>query len=115
MLSQRVAKAYVLIALGLDTEAMRNEMGSAAELFAAGLDVLGRRPDNTPEIQRELEELSLQWEWLWNAIAMDGAVSYRLIVAEAAEALLQIAERLTKLYERTAIHGAAAHLRKAPS
>jgi hypothetical protein len=102
MLSQRVAKAYVLIALGLDTEQIRDELRGAARLFDAGLELLGARPETSPEIRREIEELSLQWEWLRNAIAIDGAVSYGLIVAESAEAILEIAERITTLYERAA-------------
>jgi PilJ/NarX-like methyl-accepting chemotaxis transducer len=114
MLSQRVAKAYVLIALGIDIDAMRGELARAAELFVSGLDTLGKRPENTLEIRRELQELNLQWEWLSNAIAMDSGASYSVIVAEAAEAILQIAERLTQLYERADIRGDVARLRKEP-
>jgi Type IV pili methyl-accepting chemotaxis transducer N-term len=114
MLSQRVAKAYVLIALGIDTDAMRGELARAQALFVSGLDTLGKVPDNTVEIRRELQELNLQWEWLSNAIALDSGVSYNVIVAEAAEAILQIAERLTQLYERSAVRGDIASVRKEP-
>jgi nitrate/nitrite-specific signal transduction histidine kinase len=114
MLSQRVAKAYVLIALGIDTDAIRKELARAAELSASGLDALGKLPDNTLEVRRELQELNLQWEWLWNAIALDSGVSYNVIVAEAAEAILQIAERLTRLYERVGPVGDVARVRKEP-
>jgi hypothetical protein len=60
------------------------------------------RPENTDQIRSELQNLALQWEWLQTAVSNEGAVSYRLIVAEASEAILTAANRITRLYDQIA-------------
>jgi nitrate/nitrite-specific signal transduction histidine kinase len=107
MLSQRMAKAYMLRALGHDSPALRRDMQSAADEFAAALATLKSNPDNTSEIRNELDDLALQWEWFRNA-ALDHSSSFHLIVAESGEAILQVADRLTALYRDLARRGPAA-------
>jgi len=102
MLSQRVAKAYMLRSWGIDSAALREEMGAAANEFNGALATLMARPENTEEIRGELQDLALQWEWLQSAVSNEGATSYRLIVAEASEAILASADRITRLYDRIA-------------
>ena len=48
------------------------------------------------------QDLALQWEWLETAVSGEGATSYRLIVAEASEAILASADRITRLYDEIA-------------
>lgn len=99
MLSQRIAKSYLLISWGDGSDLTREELDTAVAEFSRALVSLGQRSENTAAIQRELEEMGQQWEWLQSALASDGASSYRLIVAEAAEAILGVADRVARLYE----------------
>lgn len=100
MLSQRLAKAYMLNSWGVDSSALRSELEAASHEFSGGLSALLARPENTSEIRLELEEVALQWEWLHTAIAAEGAVSYRLVVAESADSILAATDRVTGLYQQ---------------
>lgn len=100
MLSQRLAKYYLLRAWGLESPAVSREIGSARTEFDGALATLRSAPDNTAEIRRELDAVALQWEWFQNALALEGAASYGLIVVNAAEAILNSMEVVTGLYER---------------
>ena len=104
MLSQRLAKAYMLSSWGVDSSSMRAEMDAASQEFSSALDALRARPENTSEIRAELEEVALQWEWLHAAIAVEGAVSYRLVVAESADSILAATDRVTGLYQQLGRH-----------
>ncbi len=98
MLSQRMAKDYMVRILGHDSPALRARMQGAADEFAAALDQLKANPANTAELRRELQDLELQWEWFGSA-ALDHSASFHLIVAEASEAILELAERITAMYQ----------------
>ena len=100
MLSQRLTKAYLLISWGEDSGAMWEELDSTVNEFNGALTSLKSREENTEEIIRELDDMTLQWEWLQTALQTEGASNYRLIVAEASESILQSADRLAGLYER---------------
>ncbi|MCK9285161.1 MAG: type IV pili methyl-accepting chemotaxis transducer N-terminal domain-containing protein [Rhodocyclaceae bacterium] len=104
MLSQRLAKAYMLRVWGDPSPAVARDMASATREFVAALEELRRYGGNSADIRSEIEELSLQWEWLAAAIATEGTGTYPLIVAEASEAILASADRLTTLYERLDTH-----------
>ncbi|MFN0316767.1 MAG: type IV pili methyl-accepting chemotaxis transducer N-terminal domain-containing protein, partial [Burkholderiales bacterium] len=77
MLSQRLAKAYMLRSWGVESAAVREEMDAAANEFNAALALLMGRPENTGPINSELHDLALQWEWLQTAVASEGAATYR--------------------------------------
>lgn len=98
MLSQRIVKAYLLLSWGDKSELTREELEASVNEFTGGLDKLRGRSENSPETRLELEEMAQHWEWLKAALAAEGATSYRLVVAEAGEAILQSADRLTRLY-----------------
>lgn len=100
MLSQKMTKAYLLISWDDASETTREELDTAVNEFSGALAVLRGRSENTSAIQLELDDMALQWEWLQAAMASDGASSYRLIVAEASESILQSADRLTRLYQQ---------------
>jgi hypothetical protein len=104
MLSQKMTKAYLLISWDDASEATQEELDTAVHEFSGALAVLKGRSENTPAIERELDDMTLQWEWLQAAMASDGASSYRLIVAEASESILQSADRLTLLYQQLSQH-----------
>jgi hypothetical protein len=100
MLSQRLAKAYMLRSWGADSAPVRDEIALVSREFPAGLEALMALGETTPEIRLELEEIALQWEWLQAAISAEGALSFRLVVAEAADSILDASDRVTRLYEQ---------------
>ena len=97
MLSQRIAKNYLLRSWGM--ESVRQELESATKDFSAGLAKLRASTGNSADIQLELDEVAQQWEWLQASMSVDGAGYYRLIVAESADAILEATDRITHLYE----------------
>jgi len=101
MLSQRLVKAYMLHSWGIESRENRREMEAATREFGEGLAALAALPGNTAEMRAELEEIALQWEWLQAALAAEGAMSYRLVVAEAGDSILIAADRLARLYEHS--------------
>ncbi len=100
MLSQRLAKYYLARGWGIASHSAARELGSAHVEFDGALATLRTAPENTAEIQKELEAVALQWEWFKNALALEGAASYGIIVANASEAILNSMELVTALYEK---------------
>lgn len=99
MLSQRIANHYLLRSWGVESSAVVETLAISVRDFSAGLAKLRERKDNTAELQRELEEVTQQWEWLLAALSVEGAGAYRLIVTESADAILEATDRITRLYE----------------
>lgn len=100
MLSQRLAKYYLLRAWGMESAAVSKEIGSARIEFDGALAALRSAPENTAEIKKELDAVGLQWEWFQNALGLQGAASYGLIVVNASEAILNSMEVITGMYEK---------------
>lgn len=107
MLSQRLIKAYMLRAWGVDIPNLPIEMAIAADEFSAGLVVLQQAPGNRSEAVRELASITSQWEWLQSALVSEESFSARALIAEHSEALLSILENLTESYSRVAAPAAA--------
>jgi len=63
MLSQRLAKLYMLMAWGFDTPVVQDQMDSARNEFSGALATLRSAPESTGQVQDELESVALQWEW----------------------------------------------------
>ena len=103
MLSQRLAKYYLLRAWGVDSSSMRREMDSARTEFDGALAILRSAPENTVEIRKELDAVAVQWEWFQSALGLGGAASYGLIVVHASDAILNGMELVTEMYEGLAI------------
>lgn len=99
MVSQRLAKLYMLRAWGVELPGLDAEMASAQTEFAAALGRLMRAPGNSAEIDRELYAIAVQWEWFRSALSLDGVASYSLVVADASESILRSLERIVGLYE----------------
>jgi nitrate/nitrite-specific signal transduction histidine kinase len=102
MLSQRLAKAYMLFAWGVGGDEVQRELKQTAQELSDGLEGLLAAPENTPEIRAKLEELQLQWTWLKTAVDTEGALSYRLIVTEASEEMLVLSQQLVAQYQQLA-------------
>jgi hypothetical protein len=99
MLSQRIANNYLLRSWGVESSAVVETLAVSVSDFSAGLAKLRERKGNSAELQRELEEVTQQWEWLQAALSVEGAGAYRLIVTESADAILEATDRITRLYE----------------
>ena len=78
------------------------EMAAARNEFSGALRLLRGSPENTEEINQALDEVGLQWTWFENAIDLQDAESFRLVVADASESILQAMDRITALYEELA-------------
>ena len=102
MLSQRLAKNYMLQAWSAQSPDLRAETDRARAEFDAALARLRQAPQNTPEIGREPAAVELQWRWFEGALALEGAHAYKLLVADASESILNSMDRVTQLYERLA-------------
>ena len=103
MLSQRLAKLYLLRAWGIESSFAQREMGSVRTEFDGALATLRAAPENTAMIRRELDAVAMQWEWFQNALEQSGAASYGLIVVSASEAILSSMEVVTGLYEQLSV------------
>jgi len=100
MLSQRLVKIYMLRQWGVDSARLRDELESVQNEFAGALSSLQQRAGNSPAIAEELDRLGLQWEWLRTALATEGAESFRLILAESGDAVTDLANEVTRLYQQ---------------
>lgn len=100
MLSQRLVKIYMLRQWGVDSASLREELDSIQNEFSGALASMQQRAGNSAELSEELDKLALQWEWLRTALATEGAESFRLILAEGGDALLDLAHEVTRLYQQ---------------
>ena len=100
MLSQRLVKIYMLRQWGVDSARMREELESVQNEFSGALANMQQRPGNGTALAEELDKLALQWEWLRTALATEGAESFRLILAEGGDAVLDLAHEVTRLYQQ---------------
>jgi hypothetical protein len=98
MLSQRLAKLYMLRAYGVDSPSLRDELETARSEFEVALTTLRAAPQNTTAIDMELDAVALQWEWFKNALALQGTDSYVLVVGDASESILNSMELITAKY-----------------
>jgi len=101
MLSQRLVKVYMLRQWGVDNARLRDELDSVQNEFSGALTSMQQRPDNSAAARSEIDNLVLQWEWLRTALATEGAESFRLILAEGGDAVLELADQVTRLYQQS--------------
>jgi len=100
MLSQRLAKLYLLNAWGVAVPDLARKADAARAQFEAALGRLMREGSNTAEIDRELYAIAVQWEWFKTALALQDVASYALVVCDASDSMLRSLERVVALYER---------------
>jgi len=102
MLSQRLVKLYMLRQWGVDNARLRDELESVQNEFSGALASMQQRAGNSEAVREEVDKLALQWEWLRTALATEGAESFRLILAEGGDAVLELADQVTLLYQQSA-------------
>jgi hypothetical protein len=100
MLSQRLAKLYMLRAWDIEPPGGDDARKAAADEFAGALAALRAAPENTPSIAGELEEIAVQWQWFTAALSRPGDAQHALVVADASEAILDGMDRIVAMYAK---------------
>jgi hypothetical protein len=100
MLSQRLAKYYMLNEWGFESLTSVQETTAARREFGLALKKLRAANQNTAAIQKELENVALQWTWFEMALTLQKDDAYRLVVADSSETILTAMDRVTDMYER---------------
>lgn len=98
MLSQRLAKFYMLRAWQIDSPAIDGDMRTGSEEFAGALAELAAAPETTDDIRDRLRTVTVQWEWFRQALALQGDRGYERLVAATSESILAEMEAVTALY-----------------
>jgi hypothetical protein len=102
MLSQRLAKLYMLQTWGIEVAGADDDMATAQRDFAQALATLQQAPENTPAIAQELDAIALQWDWFAAALTVQRETPHALVVADASESILEGMERVAAMYAKTA-------------
>lgn len=99
MLSQRMAKSFMLIEAGQDAVPLRKQLETARDEFTAGLSALEAAPVSTVSIKQDLQQARTQWLFYQNALDGKGRATARRDVATTSERMLEIMDNLTSLYD----------------
>jgi hypothetical protein len=101
MLSQRIAKFYMLRAWGVGGDEAAAGIRRAGEEFEEALIVLQSAPENSAQITQDLREADKQWGIVKRGIEMARDDHYiPVLVAAYTERLLQLMNDITGQYER---------------
>ena len=98
MLSQRVAKFYLLRSYGFENDEIKKELETAANEFRAALAELSKAPDNTSEISAGLVEVAKQWTVFEKSFSLPKGQSVPLMIAMYSEKVLKQMNQITGLY-----------------
>jgi len=102
-LTQRIAKLYLFRSWGIRSEVIANDLKKAETDYRADFDALMKAPQNTDQIKSELALAETQWIFLKQAIerlnANKTSVTELEHVSKACDNILEVMERVTKLYE----------------
>ena len=100
MLSQRMAKFYMLAASGLATPSMMAKLDRAGNEFLGALKTLTTAPENSIGISEKLDEVQEQWVWMDSSLSFQQDAYYPLIVNNASEKILNLMDSITEMYAR---------------
>lgn len=110
MLSQRVAKFYMLQVWSYDTLTVREELQAARNEFSGALVVLQAAPENTAVIKQELESVAEDWKWFNKALDMEGTDPFIKTVSGLSESILVKMHRITGLYQKLSDESQQEHI-----
>lgn len=102
MLSQRLAKFYMLRAWQFDNAEIRSEMEQARNEFKGALTELIGARENSPAVKAQLSEAAKQWALLNHGLGLNGEQLVPLIAAMTSEKLLMQMNEITGMYETLA-------------
>ena len=104
MLSQRMAKFYLVQSWKAEVPDAAKELGKARDEFIAGLKTLHDAPQATPAIHQQLDLAQQQWVFFQNALerGVEGAKTAQRAVQvfASSENILQVMDQVTGLYAR---------------
>jgi hypothetical protein len=102
MLSQRMAKFYMMRRWGIGNSGMDSEAQLAKREFLSAMDALERAPENSDKIRGELDLARTQWLFFDQALQQqtsgDKGSTYAANVATTSERILEVMDRVTNLY-----------------
>lgn len=100
MLSQRLAKFYMLMASNLARPSTLAKLDRASNEFKGALYTLKSAPENSVGINEQLDKVFEQWIWLDNSLKLQDDGFYPLIVEDASEKILRLMDAITSSYAR---------------
>ncbi|MCW8901161.1 MAG: type IV pili methyl-accepting chemotaxis transducer N-terminal domain-containing protein [Gammaproteobacteria bacterium] len=100
MLSQRIAKFYMLLAWRVNTETSRKLMQISSEEFSAALDELLISDINTKAINESLDDVKVQWNIFERSFQMREGKYIPLLIAMSSEKMLDKMNKVTGLYDQ---------------
>jgi nitrate/nitrite-specific signal transduction histidine kinase len=100
MLSQRLAKFYMMQSWNQGTPSMSSEIERAINEFGGALETLAQAHENTIAIKGKLDEARVQWMWLNSSLKFSQAEYFPLIVYDTSEKMLLIMEKVTEMYQK---------------
>ena len=102
-LSQRIAKLYLFRSWGIRSEVIAADLKKAETEYRADMDRLLKAPQNSDQIKSELALAETQWVFLKQGIdrlnANKTSPNELEYVAKSCDNILEVMERVTKLYE----------------
>lgn len=102
-LTQRIAKLYLFRSWGIRSDVIANDLKKADADYRADMTKLLAAPQNTPQIKSELALAETQYLFLKQAIDRLNANKTSTMelehVTKACDNILEVMERVTKLYE----------------
>ena len=99
MLSQRMAKSYMLMEAGQDPSGLRKQLDAARTGFVMAMDALEAAPVSTAAIKQNLALARTQWIFYKSALDGRDKTIARRDVATTSERILEVMDTLTGLYD----------------
>jgi len=99
MLSQRMAKSFMLIEAGQEAAPLRKQLDAARAEFVQAMDALEAAPVSTPAIKQDLLLARSQWVFYQSALDGKDKAAARRDVATTSERILEVMDNLTGLYD----------------
>ena len=103
VLTQRIAKLYLFRSWGIRSDLIANDLKKADADYQADMKKLMAAPQNTPQIKSELQLAETQYLFLKQAIDRLNANRTSVVelehVTKTCDNILEVMERVTKLYE----------------
>ena len=99
MLSQRIAKFYMLRAWGISNPNLQKMAVRAESEFQTALADLAKAPENTAELQQKLSKASEQWHLFQHGLNRNNQAMIPLIVGITSEKVLTQMNEITDMYE----------------
>ena len=98
MLSQRIANLYVLQSWGFEQEQYLTDYKKAISEFESALKLLKSAPENTPDINAALNEVSLQWGVFKISAKLEKGQYIPALITRSADKILTRMNDITGMY-----------------